>query len=678
MNKTTQPTLTIALCGNPNSGKTTLFNKLTGSNQKVGNWPGVTVEQKKGFCKSRPDIAIVDTPGVYSLSPYATDERITGEYLLNGKPDVILNVVDATNLERSLLLTTQLLELDTPLIVALNMQDEALTKGITVNESKLEKFFGCKFVPISAAKGDGMQKLIDCLSDLSCAKHGNRLRFNNEIENELKRIAETKQFADNGRWRAITSDTAQSTQIIEERYRQIESIVASVQTVDKTAEKSKRAKLTNKIDNVVLNKWLAFPIFFIAMAIIFYLSIDGLGGMLTELINDKLTPLLKTTATKLLTTASAPWLTSLVTDGIISGVMSVVGFTPQIMILFGCISALEASGYMSRIAVITGRLLNKIGLAGRSFVSMILGCGCSVPAIMSTRTIKNVNERNATITLAPFVPCSAKLAVISFFTAKIFNGNALFAISFYIVSILAVIIGGLVLKLFNRSKNDSDAFVMELPEYRLPQAANVLKQMWERGKAFLLKAGTVILTASIILWLLQNFNFRFEFAETDNSILAEIGKFISPVFTPLGFNDRGYGWQFSVATLTGIFAKETVVTTVGILLPAAPSECISPLGAYCFVTYNLLTVPCIAAVSASFTEQGGLKNGSKSMLFQIATAYVITLTIYQIGTLFAKYRQAAIIAITVICIAVIFALSVVYAFKKRKCCYDCKHCSHKC
>ena len=345
--------------------------------------------------------------------------------------------------------------------------------------------------------------------------------------------------------------------------------------------------------------------------------------------------------------------------------MSVASFVPQIMLLFGCIAVLEASGYMSRIAFITDRALNKIGLGGRSFVAIVLGCGCSVPAVMSTRTIKNAAERDATITLAPFAPCSAKLAVISFFTAKIFNGSALFAVSFYVVSIAAIVAGGLILKTFKKD-DDCDAFLMELPSYRKPSATNVLKQMWERGKAFLVKAGTVIFVSSVLLWALQRLG-----------ALELLGEAIAPLFAPLGFDDGGYGRQFSVATLTGIVAKETVVTTLEILLPASAEQCISQLGAYCFVVYNLLTAPCVATISASFTELGGWKKCLKALTFQIVLAYVTTLVIYQVGSLCLRHRQAAIIAVSAIAFVAALTIATVCLFKRRKCSGNCENCIRK-
>ncbi|MCM1534275.1 MAG: ferrous iron transport protein B [Corallococcus sp.] len=697
--------LTVALCGNPNSGKTTLFNALTGNNQKVGNWTGVTVERKFGEYTGDSRITIVDTPGVYSLTPYSLDEQITADFLLDNDPDVIINVVDSTNLERSLLLTLQLLDLDVPVVIALNMQDEAEAKGISVNADILKEIFKRDFVGISAAKKLGLEELILCCRNTT---PNSPFEFTKDAEREISEISALLRGGKNKRFRAIRllSDAAREereafteTQLkqsedakrrltkvfgkapqiafTEKRYAHIEKATSLACKVSDSQKAVKARQTTQKIDRILLDKWLAFPVFFAIMALIFYLSIDSVGKFLTNLINGRITPLLQSAVTDLLAPADNAPLTSLVTDGIIGGVMSVIGFVPQVMILFGLIAILEDCGYMARIAFITDRLLNKIGLGGRSFVAMILGCGCSVPAIMSTRTIKSANERYATITLAPFMPCSAKLAVISFFTSKIFDGNALTAISFYILSVCAVIAGGFLLKLLRRSKNAQDAFVMELPVYRAPTVKNVTRQMWERGKSFVIKAGTVIFAASVILWILQSFDFGFRMAETNDSMLAQIGKFISPVFRPLGFDDCGFGWQFSVATLSGIAAKETVVTTLEILLPDGISGCISGIGAYCFVTYNLLTVPCIAAISASFAEQGSLSNGLKTAAFQIAVAYAVTLIIYQTGTAFVRFKKTFVLIAVIAVIALLVAIAIVYSLKKRKCKGDCSSCGYK-
>ena len=647
-------TCTVALVGNPNSGKTTLFNLLTGSNQKVGNWPGVTVERKTGTYKGDSSVAIADTPGIYSLTPFTPEENVARDYLTDGKPDVIINVVDSTNLERNLYLTTQLLELGIPTVVALNMQDEARAKGIVIDNAALEQTFNCKFVGISAAKNIGVDELINvCL---------NQCHLKNASPAQGKSVTNKKRTP-------------------EQRYELISQAVKKAQTVDaKTANTRRALTVTEKIDKIVLNKWLAFPIFAAVMTLVFYLSVGSVGSFLSGLINDMFTPALQSIVAGWLAKTNLPWLSSLIVDGIIGGVMSVVGFLPQIMLLFGCISVLEASGYMSRIAFITDRLLNKIGLGGRSFVSMILGCGCSVPAIMATRTIKNSNERNATVTLTPFMPCSAKLAVISFFTSYILGGNALFAISFYLLSILAVILGGLLLKIISRKKSDMNVFIMELPTYRLPTLNNVWKQMRDRGKAFLIKAGTVIFVASVLLWLLTNFNFRFQMVATNNSMLASIGKLIAPIFIPLGFNDGGYGWQFSVATLTGIAAKETVVTTLNILLPQGVSGAISGLGAYSFVVYNLLTVPCVATISASFGEIGKL-GGLKSILFQICTAYIVSLAIYQLGSICNRHPAVFTVSVAVAAVTVALIVAIKHLVQQRRrgasACGSCANCHLK-
>ena len=702
--------LTIALCGNPNSGKTTLFNTLTGSNQKVGNWPGVTVEQKLGTYKKGNSVAIVDTPGIYSLSPFTIDEQVAHNYLMEGKPDLIINIVDSTNLERNLFLTSQLMELDVPVVVALNMQDEAKAKGIHINKDMLEEYFGCAFFAISASKNQGIDELMAyCIAGNYQSK--NHFVYSDVVEDAIKALQPLTSKGDNSRWtslklaekdktiikmlnldesqKQLVSTTHQtlkeqlgdivSAQIAEQRYQKISAIVKKAQSIDTTGVKAEKAQqITEKIDKIVLNKWLAFPIFALIMSLVFVVSIGTLGGFLTDTIDDSLTPWMQEVVNGWFANANVEWLRSLIVDGIIAGVMGVVGFVPQIMLLFGFIAILEASGYMSRIAFITDKMLNKIGLGGRSFVSMILGCGCSVPAIMATRTIKNINERNATITLTPFMPCSAKLAIISSFTTYILDGNALFAISFYFLSILAVILGGLIMKVFSRKKtNASDTFIMELPTYRAPTLGNVLKQMWERGKSFLIKAGTIIFTASVILWLVQSFNFRFEFVtDANDSILAGIGKLISPLFAPLGFNDGGYGWQYSVATLTGIAAKEVVVSTLEILLPNGLEGTISGLGAYSFVVYNLLTVPCVAAISASFTEQGNWKNGLKSVVFQLLAAYVVSLAIYQLGSLARDYTTEFVVSVSII--AIVFALyfAIRHMIKNRGCNCECDHCPH--
>lgn len=706
--------LTVALCGNPNSGKTTLFNVLTGSNQKVGNWPGVTVERKLGTYKADPSVIVADTPGIYSLSPFTIDEQVAHRYLMDEHPDLIINIVDSTSLERSLFLTSQLLELDIPMVVALNMQDEAESKGIKIDMSKLQEKFGCKFFSISASKNQGIDELMQyCIAQNYAPK--SHFTYSDDVEEAIDKIDKLVNGSEHKHWvalkllekdktmmemlrltdeqKAFVKQTNKqlceklgdivSAKVVEQRYERIGEIIRQSVTVDKTGIKQERAQqVTEKIDKIALNKWLAFPLFVVIMALVFFIAMGPwTGGLLTDLIGNNLTTWLQNTVTGWLSYAEQDWLTSLIVDGIIGGVMGVVGFVPQIMLLFGCIAILEASGYMSRIAFITDRALNKIGLGGRSFVSMVIGCGCSVPAIMATRTIKNVNERNATITLTPFMPCSAKLAVISFVSQAMFPTEhataALVAISFYFLSILAVILGGLIMKVFNRKKTDaSDTFIMELPTYRAPTASSVLKQMWERGKAFLAKAGTIILTASVILWLLEHFDFSFTYLSeaTETSMLAGLGKVLAPLFVPLGFGD----WRFAVATLSGLAAKETVVATLQVTL--GNQSIVQTLGnglaAYVFAVYNLLTVPCTAAISASFSEQGNWKNGVKSVAFQLVTSYVVSFAIYQIGSLAQKYTTAFVVGISIAVVAVALFFSVRYLVTHKGCNYECDHCPH--
>lgn len=655
--------LTLALCGNPNSGKTTLFNLLTGSDQKIGNWPGVTVEKKTGILKNHPEVVVADTPGIYSLSPFSPDEQITEGYLASGNADIVLNVVDCTDLERSLFLTSQLAEQDTPIVVALNMCDEARKKGIFVNKMVLEEAFGCKVFEISAAKNTGIDALVDfCLSEgarrkiVAAKKHVTHAQMHTSAcEHIYPKCPHGAQY--------YTVDCEAAAAAAAKRYEKISDVVKRARKFSEPSKSEQSARnLTRKIDDIVLNKWLAFPIFVGVMTLVFCCSI-GIGGLITDLINDKLTLQMQNAANAVF--AGVPWLCSLVSDGVIAGVMSVIGFVPQIMLLFGFIAALEACGYMSRIAFVTDRLLNKIGLGGRSFVALVLGCGCSVPAIMSARTIKNENERNATVTLTPFMPCSAKLAIISYFTGSLF-GSPLVAVSFYFVSILAVVLGGVVLKAFGR-KYDDDTFLLELPQYRAPTASNVAKQMWQRGKAFLTKAGTTIFAASIVLWALNYLG-----------ILQAIGKFVAPLFVPLGFDDCGCGWQFAVAALSGIAAKETVFETLQILLPQGAAKCISPLGAYAFVVYNILTVPCAAAISTGFAEQGK-KRALFSVAFQCAMAYVVSLALYQMGK-FAQNNPnifAAAICVATLAACLGFALKHLLAHKNCSCeCCCCDACKN--
>lgn len=604
--RTTSKTI-IALFGNPNSGKTTLFNRLTGLHAQVGNRPGVTVESRR---YSTNDLTIIDTPGIYSLQPNSPDEQAAMR-CIDEPPSVIVDVVDCTALRRSLYLTMSLARTELPMVVALNLHDEAKKRGIIIDKDKLSRFFDCPFVFISAKSGDGVPELLELCKNI-CTTPTPQTRSTTTPNNTRS----------NSKCKHCTCAECAVKQITAD-YAAIDALLATAVSGTRNPE------TTQKIDKFVLSKRLAVPTFLLTLLAVF--GVAALAPIIAAPITNATSSLLCALTGALLPPDSF-WL-RLANEGIIQGVVAVLGFAPQIMLLYGCIAALELCGYMARIAFVTDRLLSKIGLSGRSFVSIVLGFGCSVPAIASARTIRQSNERKQTIALTPFAPCSAKLTIIAFFTAQFFDGNPLIAVSFYLLSVATIITAGLAIRLL-RASDEEELFLMELPPYRIPSIKDVLFAMWQRGKAFITKTGTGVLAATVVLWLLKSLDFSLRpIAEPSNSILATIGKLLSPAFAPIGFNDGGYGWQLTVATLSGISAKETVVATLRLLMDA-PSR-ISRLGAYAFVAYNLLTVPCAAAISASFAEQG-FKDGLKSLLIQLITAYCVAFVIYRGGRFAAQ------------------------------------------
>ncbi len=680
----------IALAGNPNSGKTTLFNALTGSNQFVGNWPGVTVEKKEGKLKGHKDVTIVDLPGIYSLSPYTLEEVVARNFLLNERPQAILNIVDGTNIERNLYLTTQLLELGIPVVVAVNMMDIVNKNGDEINFNTLSRKLGCEVVSISALKGTGLMEAAEKALTLAQKKLISKplhtfservetvlssisANLNHDIPEEQKRFYAIKLFERDNKIadqmvnspelenliQAVEDEMDDDSEsiITNERYIYISSIIKDCYT------KKNKSNLTasDRIDKVVTNRWLALPIFAVVMFIVYFISITTVGTLATDWANDGVfgdgwhlfgidgvwVPGVPVLAESLLNSlGTADWLSSLIIDGIIAGVGAVLGFVPQMFILFMFLAFLEACGYMARIAFIMDRIFRKFGLSGKSFIPMLIGTGCGVPGIMASRTIENDRDRRMTIMTTTFIPCGAKLPIIALIAGALFGGAWWVAPSAYFIGIAAIIMSGIILKKTKMFEGDPAPFVMELPAYHLPTVGNVLRSMWERGWSFIKKAGTIILLSTIVIWFLMSFgivNGRFVRVEDiSDGFLAVIGSALAGVFAPLGFGD----WQATVATLTGLVAKENVVGTLGILygfgevaedgveLWGMLAQNFTAVSAYAFLVFNLLCAPCFAAIGAIKREMNNAKWTWFALGYQTLFAYAVSLCIYQLGTLF--------------------------------------------
>lgn len=658
----------VALAGNQNCGKTTLFNQLTGSNQHVGNFPGVTVEHKEGRVKGEKDMSVVDLPGIYSLSPYTPEEIVSRDFIIRQDPDAILNIVDATNLQRNLYLTLQLIELGKPMVIALNMMDEVRANGITIDIKKLSEELGVPVVPISAAKNQGVEELVEDLrrvikarqlpartdfcegevhKALHAAKHliedhaaaaGYPPRFaaSKLIEGDapLEEALELDESDQDILQHIIDqmeegTGTDREAALADMRYQFIEHLYDECVK----AESGTREMLRSvKIDKVLTHKIWAIPIFIGIMAFIFYLTFGPIGGFLSGALEEGIAFVTDATNAALTGAGVSEWMRSFIVDGAFTGVGTVLSFLPIILILFFFLSILEDSGYMARVAFVMDSSLRKIGLSGRSFVPMLIGFGCSVPAIMSARTLASERDRKLTILITPFMSCGAKVPIYALFTAAFFTQyQGLVMTSIYVLGIVVAILTGLIFKktLF---KGNPVPFVLELPAYRLPSPKSVLLHMWEKAKDFLVRAFTIIFLASIVIWFLQSFDFRFNFV-TDNaqSILAGVGRAISPVFAPLGFGN----WQASTALITGLTAKETVISTLSVLTGGQQmlTTLFTPLAAYSFMAFVLLYMPCIAAVATTKRELGG-KNAFFTILYQTAAAWVVAFIIFQVGSLF--------------------------------------------
>lgn len=680
---------TIALAGNPNCGKTTLFNALTGSNQFVGNWPGVTVEKKEGKLKGHKDVTITDLPGIYSLSPYTLEEVVARNYLINERPDAILNIVDGTNIERNLYLSTQLMELGIPVIMAVNMMDIVEKNGDKIHIEKLAKSLGCEVVEISALKGTGVQKAAEKAVVIAEKKNRNIPvhKFASEVEavlesieeklsgivpEEQKRFFAIKLLERDDKISEQVSNlpdvSAEIAKIEEEMDDDTESIITNERYVyissiiDHCFTRGKKDKVTtsDKIDRIVTNRFLALPIFAVIMFIVYYVSVTTVGTWATDWANDGVfgdgwslfglvdVPGVPVVIGNLLDAVNcAPWLEGLILDGIVAGVGAVLGFVPQMLVLFIFLAFLESCGYMARVAFIMDRIFRKFGLSGKSFIPMLIGTGCGVPGVMASRTIENDRDRKMTIMTTTFIPCGAKLPIIALIAGALFGGASWVAPSAYFVGIAAIICSGIILKKTKMFSGEPAPFVMELPAYHMPTVSNVLRSMWERGWSFIKKAGTVILLSTIVVWFTSYFGwvdgqFRMlEDLELDHSILARVGSAVAWIFAPLGWGN----WKSAVAAITGLVAKENVVGTFGILygfsevaedgteIWGSLAGSMTAVAAYSFLVFNLLCAPCFAAMGAIKREMNNAKWFWFAIGYQTLLAYVVSLCVYQIGTL---------------------------------------------
>ena len=658
----------IALIGNPNSGKTSLFNLMTGHNQRVGNWPGVTVERKSGLVKKQKDIEIQDLPGIYSMSPYSPEEKVARDYLLSKKADSILNVVDATNLERNLYLTTQLIETGIPVTLALNMSDVLEAQGKTINIDKLSYHLGVPVVATSALKQTGVDKVVKkaahtttaTVGDIAFPIYDDKLEaaisqildvLGNSVPQRSARFYAIKLFEHDALVEAeldlsafqrkeikdiiriteeVFTEDAESI-VINERYAFIERVCKMAQSQTKDFALT----FSDKIDKIVTNRILALPIFAVVMYLVYYFSLQG--KMWTDWASDvlfgKYVPDLMTSGLTYLHVQD--WLKSLIVDGVVAGIGTVLGFLPQIFVLFICLGVLEDIGYMSRIAFVMDRIFRRFGLSGKSFIPMLISTGCGVPAVMSSRTIENERDRRITIMTATFMPCSAKLEIIALIAGAFFPHNPLVAPSTYFIGMAAIILSGIALKKTSFLGGLTSPFIMELPSYHWPKAMSVFRYAFGKAMSFVKRAGTIIFSLTVLIWFMSNYNFMLQTVDTEVSILATLGKGLSWIFTPLGFGN----WKATVAALTGLAAKETVVATFGILyhnsseagLATALQADYSALAAYSFLIFNLLCAPCFAAIGAIKREMANLRWTVGAIGFQTGLAYCVSLILYQFG-----------------------------------------------
>ena len=706
----------IGLAGNPNSGKTTMFNNLTGAKQYVGNWPGVTVEKKSGKIKGYKDVELVDLPGIYSLSPYTLEEVVTRNFMLEDRPDAVINIIDASNIERNLYLTTQILELGIPTVIALNMMDIIEKRGDKIDIKKLSQILGCPVVETSALKGRGTKDVAMKAIELAKANKSNsfKMSFSSEVKESLSNIesliSDVNEDKFNKQWLAIKiferdSKVKENINLRTDLEEKIEGIISKCEKefdddaegiitgeryefignlISKVVKKKNTSKhtISDKIDKIVTNRILALPIFALIMWGVYYIAVSSLGAILTDWTNDTLFGEIigENVATFLENVGIAPWLQGLINDGIIGGVGAVLGFVPQIMLLFFLLSLLEDCGYMARIAFIMDRIFRKFGLSGKSFIPVLISSGCGVPGIMATRTIENDKDRKITIMLTTFIPCGAKLPIIALFAGSIFGGASWVAPAIYFLGIFMIIICGIILNKTKVFKGEPAPFVMELPQYHIPSMKGVLIHMWDRGKAFIIKAGTIIFVACAVIWFTSSFSWSLQMVDAQDSILASVGRVIAPIFAPLGFGD----WKSAVASLTGLVAKENVVATFGVLFGIADAAENTPelvnqiatiftsASGLAFIAFNMINAPCFAAIGAIKREMGSWKWMWITIGFQTLTAYIVALIINQVGSLLLGEGSvigaiiSVLIAILVVTLAILSGRDVRSNAKNKK------------
>lgn len=681
----------IALLGNPNSGKTSIFNQLTGSNQQVGNWPGVTVEKKSGFYRKDKSICLQDLPGLYSLSPYSLDEQVARDFLTKTPPDALVNIVDSTNLERSLYLTLQLMELGIPMVLALNMSDLLASQGKKIDIEKLSYSLGIPVVTTSAIKNKGLDEVIKA----ALKSHESQpLDYDHRLEGALSEIGKVTGFINRfDQIKAFEGDQLLITSLSEKQLTEVDEIVSITEKLmadDResiivnerydlighivqlcvTQTETGKINLTDRIDQVITHKWLGLPIFVFIMWLVYFISIQTVGTAATDWLNDVFFGqwLPDLIANGMNALAVTPWVQDLVLNGVVAGIGAILGFVPQIFVLFLLLGILEDSGYMARVAFVMDRIFRRFGLSGKSFIPMLIASGCGVPGIMATRTIEQERDRKITIMVTTFMPCSAKLPIIALVSGAFFPHASWVAPSAYFLGMSMIILSGIILKKTRMFSGDTSAFIMELPAYHLPYAMTVLKYAFDRAFSFVKRAGTIIFAMNVLIWFTSNYNWTLAHVDASQSILADVGKVVAVIFAPLGFGE----WRATVATITGLIAKETIVGTMGVLfahnssdshqLWSAVQATYTPLSAYSLLVFNLLCAPCVAAISTIYKEMGDVRWTLRAVGFQTLVAYSMSFIIYQLGSLFSSQNFDVFSLLALI----VLSVGLYFIFRKEK------------